>query len=299
MKYIAPLLFALSLGVFGTNLSDQVSANLSIYHSESDFLNVAPIVSTETFDEFPSRTTFFSPQVVIDQVVYEVDGPCITDEQPNPCWVVGIQLGPGSVTPPHDFGSTLPNGNEHRISFGTGRAVRAFGFWFLSGAILPPPHWEVIVNEIDGTSTTETVQLVSGQQYLGFVSDIGISTLIVRGVDPLGAAPWSYDNVSRSLIFSLEDSDDDGVSDDEDRCLDSDLSTTVVIDSCDSGVPNTLFTSGCTISDSIADCAEDARNHGRFVSCVSDLTNNLKKAGTITGQQKGTIQSCAGQASIP
>jgi hypothetical protein len=29
------------------------------------------------------------------------------------------------------------------------------------------------------------------------------------------------------------------------------------------------------------------------------VTNDLKKAGTITGQQKGAIQSCAAQADIP
>ena len=40
-------------------------------------------------------------------------------------------------------------------------------------------------------------------------------------------------------------------------------------------------------------------NHGAFVSCVSHYTNGLKKDGTISGAQKGAIQSCAGGASIP
>ena len=103
-----------------------------------------------------------------------------------------------------------------------------------------------------------------------------------------------------TLGFSIDslagDADGDGVPDDEDDCLDSHLSPTVVIDGCDSGVPNTVFSSGCTISDLIAACAEGASNHGQFVSCVSHVTNDLKKAGTITGQQKGAIQSCAAQA---
>jgi hypothetical protein len=96
-----------------------------------------------------------------------------------------------------------------------------------------------------------------------------------------------------------EDVDGDGIPDSEDECPDSDLSTTVVIDDCNSGVPNTLFPSGCTISDLIAACAEGASNHGQFVSCVSHVTNDLKKTGIITGQQKGAIQSCAAQADIP
>ena len=68
---------------------------------------------------------------------------------------------------------------------------------------------------------------------------------------------------------------------------------TVVIDGCDSGVPNTTFATGCRISDQINDCAVGAGNHGGFVSCVAHLTDDLKKNGTISGSQKGAIQSCA------
>jgi hypothetical protein len=77
------------------------------------------------------------------------------------------------------------------------------------------------------------------------------------------------------------------------------LSATVVIDGCNSGIPNTLFATGWTIADLVAACAEGASNHGHFVCCVAHLTNDLKKAGTITGQQKSAIQSCAAQADIP
>ena len=94
-------------------------------------------------------------------------------------------------------------------------------------------------------------------------------------------------------------SDRDGVPDGMDSCIGSDQSATVVIDGCDSGVANTVFADGCRISDSIEDCADGATNHGKFVSCVAHYTNDLKKNGTITGAQKGAIQSCAGQADIP
>ncbi len=97
----------------------------------------------------------------------------------------------------------------------------------------------------------------------------------------------------------VTDTDLDGVTDDVDQCLTSDLSATVVIDGCDSGVANTLFTSGCTLSDLIAQCAVGAKNHGKYVSCVSRLTNGLKRSKVITGRQKGAIQSCAAQADIP
>jgi hypothetical protein len=75
--------------------------------------------------------------------------------------------------------------------------------------------------------------------------------------------------------------------------------TTVVIDGCDSGVQDTLLPGGGTISDLISTCANGASAHDQFVSCISHVTNDLKQANTITGQQKSAIQSCAAQASIP
>ena len=47
------------------------------------------------------------------------------------------------------------------------------------------------------------------------------------------------------------------------------------------------------------DCAVDVGTHGNFVSCVSHLTNDLKKAGIISGKEKGAIQRCAARSDIP
>ena len=91
-------------------------------------------------------------------------------------------------------------------------------------------------------------------------------------------------NTGHGVIFALEESD---------------LSPTVVIDGCDSEVTNILLPTGCSLSDEIAMCAASAENHGKFVSCVSHMTNDLKKDGIITGKEKGAIQSCAAQANIP
>jgi hypothetical protein len=92
-------------------------------------------------------------------------------------------------------------------------------------------------------------------------------------------------------------SDGDGVPDGVDQCIGSSRDATVIIDGCNSGVPNTTFSTGCRISDQINDCAVGAANHGAFVSCVSNLTNSLKAQGVISGNQKGSIQSCAARAS--
>jgi hypothetical protein len=90
-----------------------------------------------------------------------------------------------------------------------------------------------------------------------------------------------------------------GIPDDVDNCPESNLEQTIIIDGCDSEVENLLFEDGCTMSDLIAECADGANNHGKFVSCVSHLTNDWKSQNLISGKEKGAIQSCAAQADIP
>ena len=95
------------------------------------------------------------------------------------------------------------------------------------------------------------------------------------------------------------DADLDGVADGNDCSPNSDLRTTVNVGSCDSGVPNTLFSNGCTISDLIQQIGASSRNHGAFVSGVARLTGQLTRSGLITDAQKDAILSCAAGASIP
>jgi hypothetical protein len=117
-------------------------------------------------------------------------------------------------------------------------------------------------------------------------------TIVGQGINP--------DGNSEEWIANLEvDTDGDGIPDDEDGCPDSDLTDNVVIDGCDSGVENVLLDDGCTISDLIWQCAEDTKNHGQFNSAVSQILNDLKKDGTISGEEKEEIQICAAGADIP
>ncbi len=136
---------------------------------------------------------------------------------------------------------------------------------------------------------------------LTFIAPPEVATHSVLAFRPLdsgaGTAYPGFDNVV--LCASPTDDDGDGILNSEDDCPNSNLNTNVVIDGCDSGVPNILLPSGCTIADLIAQCAAGANSHDEFVSCVADLTNNLVRARTITGRQKGAIQRCAAQANIP
>ena len=95
------------------------------------------------------------------------------------------------------------------------------------------------------------------------------------------------------------DADLDGKADSLDCEPNSDLRATVNVQSCDSGVPNTLFSSGCTISDLISHIAANSSNHGKFVSQTAKTMNFLVNQGTITNAQKDAIMSCVGASSLP
>ena len=51
--------------------------------------------------------------------------------------------------------------------------------------------------------------------------------------------------------------------------------------------------------DEIVECAVSAKNHGKFVSCVTHLTKDWFKDGYIDAEEKGAIMSWAAQADIP
>ncbi|HEX4966407.1 MAG TPA: PA domain-containing protein [Thermoanaerobaculia bacterium] len=89
-------------------------------------------------------------------------------------------------------------------------------------------------------------------------------------------------------------SDGDGVPDGRDFCLGSSRDATVILGTCNSGVPNTTFASGCRISDAVSDCQASPGNHGSFKDCIQDLTKDLKSNGVISGKQKDAIDRCAG-----
>jgi hypothetical protein len=79
----------------------------------------------------------------------------------------------------------------------------------------------------------------------------------------------------------------------------SEMSLSLDIDGCDTTIPNIEVEPGVMFSDVVDACAAGAKNHGKFVSCVSKAANGLKKAGIISGSEKGRITSCAAQSSLP
>lgn len=92
------------------------------------------------------------------------------------------------------------------------------------------------------------------------------------------------------------DTDGDGFYDDVDACVESDLSTNVVVGSNDSKVNNTLLDNGCTITDMIDAIRADETIHGQRVSGVADFLNSIRDDGVITGKQRGAIQNATARA---
>jgi hypothetical protein len=97
----------------------------------------------------------------------------------------------------------------------------------------------------------------------------------------------------------FKDSDLDGLGDDVETCDVSNFQPQVTIDGCNTEVANTLFNTGCTVSDLIARCADGASNHGEFVSCVAHLANSLRDNGAISNNDKASIQSCSARSTHP
>lgn len=95
------------------------------------------------------------------------------------------------------------------------------------------------------------------------------------------------------------DTDGDGIMDWDDAYPNSDMSTTINFDGCDSEVQNHVFANGATMMDLLKDCTATASTHGDFVSCVTAITNDWKKDGLISGADKGAIQGCASSSSLP
>ena len=186
---------------------------------------------------------------------------------------------------------------------------------------LPLNTWSHIGLTVDGTTVrayahgaltrqvavSGTLPITNGSLRIGArVTSLPFASFWTGYIDEVSIYNRALSDTEIQAIFGTgsagkckePDNDGDGVPNDEDDCPNSDLSPTVVIDGCHSGVSNTLFPSGCTISDLIAECAESVGNHRQFVSCVAHLTNDLNKGGTITGSQQGAIQSCASQSNI-
>ncbi|MDD9889533.1 MAG: thrombospondin type 3 repeat-containing protein [Gammaproteobacteria bacterium] len=88
------------------------------------------------------------------------------------------------------------------------------------------------------------------------------------------------------------DSDGDGVGDNSDAFPDN---PDEWADDNGNGIGDNL---DGEIAAAIASCADGARNHGQYVSCVAQFLEGLVDAGDLTEEQKDALQSAAAQTDI-
>jgi hypothetical protein len=199
--------------------------------------------------------------------------------------------GLGGVDPTITISSvrvTLPDGNAIKAALASGTVNVTLGvnLAVLAGA---DPQGRVLLNAPNPVQPGSSISHWDPVAFPNLLMEPSINADLGHGVD-----------LTRQEMIDIGwFSDGDGVPDGRDQCIGSSSAATVIVDSCNSGVTNTTFSTGCRISDQINDCAVGASNHGGFVSCVAHLTNRLRKAGVINDAQKGSIQSCAGGARIP
>lgn len=99
--------------------------------------------------------------------------------------------------------------------------------------------------------------------------------------------------------WKLRDTDEDGIGNWDDHCPDPEPQPTVVIQDCNSHVPNLNLDQGCRISNSVTDCLSLSADHETFETCVKILTKELQRQGLISGQQRSRINKCARESDLP
>lgn len=95
------------------------------------------------------------------------------------------------------------------------------------------------------------------------------------------------------LSFEVTDSDGDGVPDSEDLCPNSDLRPFVNTGGGPTSVANTMDKDGCSIQDLVNAAAAAAKNKGQYVSAITQLANQRRKAGLVSEKQSTELKTGA------
>jgi hypothetical protein len=170
-------------------------ASIVAFNNEVAFRAVAPIVSTETFDEFPFRTALGAGVVVIDDIFYTAGFGGV--------WNAEDLFAP-PPSPPNTLVSTLIEPNT--LTFG-GSGTQAIGF-FLNGG---DDSTQIVVTTANGEELSETPwsgiprpPFSNPNIYRGYVSsDVIISVRVSNAPDPRFGTNWGFDNVSRGIIVPV------------------------------------------------------------------------------------------------
>lgn len=169
-------------------------AGFMMFTDSQSFFQAAQVVSTETFDEIPSRTIIGVGSVSLDGITY-------TSADPSAQWFTSNSF--VSVSPPNQ----LTQRNvlaPATLTFAGGGQTDAVGFYLEPGSSIPGGLYRFDLTSPFGGSFTATTGVIAAAVFRGFTSSDGISSLTVTPLNvPGGVSNFDLDNVSRGAITSV------------------------------------------------------------------------------------------------
>src|SRR5436190_5081148 len=167
---------------------------------EAAFLNSAPLVTTETFNEYPSPTEFPPDQLRIVSKSIRFRS---VDPSPEPGWIIDLDgfPNPDNVLFRHFAVNGFEGTGQLAIAFRDGHSVPAVGFRLQ--AFGTPNQIELLVTETDGAVTSFFLPRDMYELYIGLTSPNGIKRVLIRQHPELtagGMSNFSLDDVSRGQL---------------------------------------------------------------------------------------------------
>ncbi|MDZ4780806.1 MAG: hypothetical protein SGJ19_11175 [Planctomycetia bacterium] len=181
-------------------LSAKVTGAAVIFHPSPEELSSASAIETTlTFDQYGDFEELGRGRVVLDGIAFR-------SSNPDSAWTthdVG-SLGPPSL--PNVFSTGNDGLDVNTLTFG-GRSTDAIGFFLFTQVRFPTLKWLITVEEVGGARKTFPFEQSGANQYYGFTSTLGITSVIVDDDPSDNFIPNAFfDDVARGAIVPEPDS---------------------------------------------------------------------------------------------
>ena len=200
--------FTLFLSIFLTPLV--AYADPMVYDNEADFLSNAAIETTQPFHDLAPtegyETVLGQGPITIEKAVFDTDGEDYFTHEPA-SWTIFENA--GIDDPNGRWGLNHGNIGTDTISFMSGGATNAIGFYLITGGYTYEDNFKIVVHLADGSEFLDVFTFGfqvdgTGAMYRGYLAEdalISSVTLANQESGPVWTS-WRYDNVSYGAIES-------------------------------------------------------------------------------------------------
>jgi predicted extracellular nuclease len=108
--------------------------------------------------------------------------------------------------------------------------------------------------------------------------------------------PFRASDHNPIIVGLFPDTDADGLTDSRDACPNSVLHATLMIDECDSRVPESLDEAGCNLTDELLMLRDDVPSHGSWMQAVRGWLGSKIRQRELSIRDRGHILACAAAA---